>query len=65
LEELGRINAERVAGVHVTQLLSLPSGDPAELADLTAEEQGQLATPSGRPRVLRDPPLIPRSHEGG
>ena len=42
--EVGRIDAERVVGVHVTQIFSFPSGDPAELADLTPEEQTQLET---------------------
>jgi epoxide hydrolase len=42
--EIGRIDPDHVVGVHVTQLFSFPSGDPAELTDLTPEEQGQLAT---------------------
>jgi epoxide hydrolase len=42
--ELGRIDPDHVVGVHVTQLFSFPSGDPAELTDLTPEEQSQLAT---------------------
>jgi epoxide hydrolase len=42
--ELGRIDGEHVVGVHVTQLFSFPSGDPAELADLTPEEQQELET---------------------
>jgi pimeloyl-ACP methyl ester carboxylesterase len=42
--ELGRIDPEHVVGVHVTQLFSFPSGDPAELADLTPDEQRELAT---------------------
>jgi epoxide hydrolase len=42
--ELGRIDGEHVVGVHVTQLFSFPSGDPAELADLTPEEQRELET---------------------
>jgi epoxide hydrolase len=42
--ELGRIDPEHVVGVHVTQIFSFPSGDPAELADLTAEEQRELET---------------------
>jgi pimeloyl-ACP methyl ester carboxylesterase len=42
--ELGRIDPEHVVGVHVTQLFSFPSGDPAELADLTSEEQRELGT---------------------
>jgi pimeloyl-ACP methyl ester carboxylesterase len=40
--EVGRIDPERVVGVHVTQIFSFPSGDPAEMVDLTGEEQGQL-----------------------
>jgi epoxide hydrolase len=42
--ELGRIDGEHVVGVHVTQFFSFPSGDPAELADLTPEDQQQLET---------------------
>ena len=40
--ELGRIDPEHVIGVHVTQLFSFPSGDPAEMKDLGADEQSQL-----------------------
>jgi hypothetical protein len=42
--ELGRIDPDHVAGVHVTQLFSFPSGDPAEMKDLAPEEQSQLQT---------------------
>jgi pimeloyl-ACP methyl ester carboxylesterase len=35
---------DHVAGVHFTQLYSFPSGDPAELAELTPEEQRELET---------------------
>jgi pimeloyl-ACP methyl ester carboxylesterase len=42
--ELGRIDREHVIGVHVTQIFSFPSGDPAELAGLTSEEQRELET---------------------
>jgi len=42
--EIGRVDPERVVGVHVTQIFSFPSGDPAELADLTEEEEGELQT---------------------
>jgi pimeloyl-ACP methyl ester carboxylesterase len=42
--ELGRSDPEHVAGIHVTQIFSFPSGDPAELADLTPEEQRELET---------------------
>ncbi|HEV2780229.1 MAG TPA: epoxide hydrolase [Actinophytocola sp.] len=41
--EVGRLDPEHVVGVHVTQIFSFPSGDPAELADLTEEEQAALA----------------------
>jgi epoxide hydrolase len=36
--ELGRIDQDHVIGVHVTQLFSFPSGDPAELVDLSVKE---------------------------
>ena len=42
--ELGRIAPDHVVGVHVTQIFSFPSGDPAEMADLTPEEQSELGT---------------------
>jgi pimeloyl-ACP methyl ester carboxylesterase len=42
--ELGRIDSEHIVGIHVTQIFSFPSGDPAELADLTPEEQRELET---------------------
>jgi epoxide hydrolase len=42
--ELGRIDGDHMIGSHVTQIFSFPSGDPAEMADLTEEEQGQLGT---------------------
>ncbi|RZQ60283.1 epoxide hydrolase family protein [Amycolatopsis suaedae] len=40
--EVGRNDPDHVIGVHVTQLFSFPSGDPAELVDLTEEEQAYL-----------------------
>ncbi|MDG4785309.1 epoxide hydrolase [Micromonospora sp. WMMD1102] len=40
--ELGRIDQEHVLGVHVTQLFSFPSGDPAEFADLSEADQAAL-----------------------
>ena len=40
--ELGRHDPERVVGVHVTQLFSFPSGDPAEFADLSDEDAAAL-----------------------
>jgi pimeloyl-ACP methyl ester carboxylesterase len=42
--EMGRIDPEHIVGSHVTQVFSFPSGDPAEMADLTEEEQQQLGT---------------------
>ncbi len=41
--EVGRIDPEHVIGVHVTQLFSFPSGDPAEFQGLSAEDQAALA----------------------
>lgn len=41
--EVGRLDPERVVGVHVTQLFSFPSGDPAEMEGLTEDEQAALA----------------------
>lgn len=40
--EVGRLDPTHVVGVHVTQIFSFPSGDPAELADLTAEEEAAI-----------------------
>jgi pimeloyl-ACP methyl ester carboxylesterase len=41
--ELGRIAPHAVVGVHVTQIFSGPSGDPADLEGLTEDEQAALA----------------------
>ncbi|MGI5237213.1 alpha/beta fold hydrolase [Dactylosporangium sp. CA-139066] len=41
--EQGRLAPERVIGVHVTQLFSFPSRDPAEFQDLSAVDQRALA----------------------
>jgi epoxide hydrolase len=40
--EVGRHDPERVVGVHVTQLFSFPSGDPAEFAGMSEEDQAAL-----------------------
>ncbi len=40
--EVGRYDPERVVGVHVTQLFSFPSGDPAEFADMSEEDKAAL-----------------------
>ena len=42
--ELGRVDTDHVAGVHVTQIFSFPSGDPAEFADLSTEDAAALQT---------------------
>jgi pimeloyl-ACP methyl ester carboxylesterase len=36
--EVGRIDPEHVVGVHVTQVFSFPSGDPAEFEGMSAED---------------------------
>jgi pimeloyl-ACP methyl ester carboxylesterase len=41
--ELARLEPKRVVGVHVTQLFSFPSGDPADLADLDPAEQRAMS----------------------
>ncbi|WP_219419281.1 epoxide hydrolase family protein [Pseudonocardia nigra] len=41
--EIGRVDGEHVVGVHVTQLFSFPSGDPAEFAELTEADHAALA----------------------
>ncbi|MFC6080028.1 epoxide hydrolase family protein [Sphaerisporangium aureirubrum] len=40
--EQGRIDPEHVVGVHVTQIYSFPSGDPAEFERITPEDQEAL-----------------------
>jgi pimeloyl-ACP methyl ester carboxylesterase len=40
---MGQLDSAHVAGVHVNALVTFPSGDPAELADLTEAEQERLA----------------------
>ncbi|TVT44749.1 epoxide hydrolase 1 [Amycolatopsis rhizosphaerae] len=49
--ELGRVAPEEVAGVHVTMLSTVPSGDPAEVADLSERDRQRLG---GRERYLRE-----------
>ncbi|HEY6791457.1 MAG TPA: epoxide hydrolase [Trebonia sp.] len=41
--DLGRVDPDHVAGVHVNMLMTFPSGDPAELADLNESDQARLA----------------------
>jgi epoxide hydrolase len=41
--ELGRTDPEHVIGVHVNNLGTFPSGDPAELAGLSEADQARLA----------------------
>jgi pimeloyl-ACP methyl ester carboxylesterase len=40
---VGRLAPGQVIGVHVNALVTFPSGDPAELADLTEAEQQRMA----------------------
>jgi hypothetical protein len=40
--EIGRVDPEHVAGAHVTQLFSFPSGAPGEMDGLTPDEQAGL-----------------------
>ncbi|MGW4131675.1 MULTISPECIES: epoxide hydrolase family protein [Amycolatopsis] len=40
--ELGRVDPEHVIGVHSNMLAVFPSGDPAELADLSEQDQARL-----------------------
>ncbi|WP_283133048.1 epoxide hydrolase family protein [Rhizohabitans arisaemae] len=40
--ELGRLDPGHVTGAHLTMLLTLPSGDPAEMATLTEEDFARL-----------------------
>jgi epoxide hydrolase len=40
--EVGRQDPERIVGVHVTQLFSFPSGDPAEFADMSEEDMAAM-----------------------
>ncbi|MFC9438783.1 epoxide hydrolase family protein [Nocardia sp. NPDC057030] len=42
--ELGRVDPEHVVAVQVSQIYSFPTGDPAEMADLTEDEAASLAT---------------------
>jgi microsomal epoxide hydrolase len=39
---LGRVDPDHVRGVHVNMLMAFPSGDPAELADLSESDQARL-----------------------
>ncbi|NOK59806.1 MAG: epoxide hydrolase [Chloroflexi bacterium AL-W] len=40
--EVGRCAPDHVVGVHVTQVFSFPSGDPAEFADLSEDDMARL-----------------------
>jgi hypothetical protein len=40
--EVGRYAQDRVVGVHVTQLFSFPSGDPAEFENMSAEDMAAM-----------------------
>jgi hypothetical protein len=40
--EVGRVDPEHVLGVHVTQIFSFPSGDPAEFEGLSEKDMAKL-----------------------
>ncbi len=40
--ELGRVDRDRIAGVHVTQIFSGPKGTPGELDDLSRDDRDRL-----------------------
>jgi epoxide hydrolase len=40
---MGRLDPEHLIGIHVNALVTFPTGDPSELADLSAAEQERLA----------------------
>lgn len=41
--EVGRVDPSHVVGVHVTQIFSFPSGDPAEFEGMTEDELAAMA----------------------
>jgi epoxide hydrolase len=41
--EIGRLDPEHVTGVHVTQVFSFPSGDPAEFEGMSEQDMAALA----------------------
>jgi microsomal epoxide hydrolase len=41
--ELARTHPDHVAGVHVNMMITVPSGDPAEMASLTEQDGARLA----------------------
>ena len=59
--ELGRHDPDRVVGVHVTQLFSFPSGDPAEFANLTPEETMRRSSSCRASRRAAASPTTPTS----
>jgi hypothetical protein len=48
--EVGRVDPSHVAGVHVTQIFSFPSGDPAEFEGMTEDETRRHGPPEVVPR---------------
>ena len=56
--EIGRLDTENVIGVHVTQLFSFPSGDPAELREPDRGGPGRARAPAV---VLREQVLLQRA----
>ena len=71
----GRVDPDHVIGVHVNQIFSFPSGDPAEFEGLTPEELQYLSscrassttrsTTSCRPRSPRPSPTRWPTHRPG
>ena len=57
--ELGRNDPDHVVGVHVTQMFSFPSGDPAEMTDLSA---GRARAARNAPVVLREQVQLQHAH---
>ncbi|MGW4065087.1 epoxide hydrolase family protein [Amycolatopsis sp. NPDC004747] len=65
-QELGRIDAEHVVGVHTSMLVTIPSGDPEELAGLGEEDLAKLGRlswfdteGSGYMKLLQTRPFTP------
>lgn len=64
--EMDRLEPERVIGVHLNALVTFPSGDPAEMAELTDAERRRLgrlqatALPTARASSASAAPRVAR-----